>query len=165
MTTTRALLVVLFALLCGPKSAEGQDRLAPPGGGGDGLTRTWPIDPEAAPRPVLRAERAEGRMVIDGVLSEAAWERADPATDFVQSTPNTGHPATERTEVRILYDESMLYVGAMLYDSEPDAIVAQQMVQDFYSPNEGIFGLSLDTFLDRRNAYYIMVNANGAIRD
>jgi hypothetical protein len=58
-----------------------------------------------------------------------------------------------------------LYIGAMLYDSDPDGIVAQQMVQDFYSPNEDVFGFSLDTFLDRRNAYYILVNANGAIRD
>ena len=123
------------------------------------------IDPERAPRPTLVAVRADGAIAVDGVLDEGAWEAAEPATDFVQSTPSTGYPASERTEVRVLYDDRTLYIGAMLYDSEPDRIVAQQMVQDFYSPNEDVFGLSLDTFLDRRNAYYIMVNANGAVRD
>ena len=125
----------------------------------------WPIDPEAVPRPRLAAVRASGPIVVDGVLDEPAWRQAVPATGFVQSTPDTGYPATEDTEVRILYDDETLYIGAMLHDSEPDRIVAQQMVQDFYSPNEDGFGISLDTFLDRRNAYYLIVNPNGAIRD
>ena len=123
------------------------------------------IDPEAEPRPVLTAYPAQGPIRVDGVLDEVSWGDAVPATDFIQSTPRTGLPATERTEVRILYDDETLYVGAMLYDSEPDRIIARQMAQDFYSPNEDVFGLSLDTFLDRRNAYYLMINANGAIRD
>lgn len=126
---------------------------------------TWPVDPEAIGRPELRAVRATGPIRVDGVLDEATWAVAVPATGFVQSTPQTGYPASERTEVRILYDEETLYIGAMLYDSEPDRIVAQQMAQDFYSPNEDVFGMSLDTFLDRRNAYYLMINPNGAIRD
>jgi len=125
----------------------------------------WPIDPESAPRPTLTAVRADGPITVDGLLNEAAWENAVPATDFVQSTPETGFPASEPTEVRILYGDDRLYIGAMLFDSDPDAIIAQQMVQDFYSPNEDVFGFSLDTFLDRRNAYYIMINATGAIRD
>jgi hypothetical protein len=123
------------------------------------------VDPEAMPRPSLPAQPVQGPIRVDGVLDESSWARAIPATGFVQSTPATGSPASERTEVRILYDDETLYVGAMLYDSEPDRIVAQQMAQDFYSPNEDIFGMSLDTFLDRRNAYYLMINPNGAIRD
>jgi hypothetical protein len=125
----------------------------------------WPVDPEAIPRPEMIAVEASGPITVDGVLDEAAWAAAVPATGFVQSTPATGSPATERTEVRVLYDGETLYIGAMLYDSDPSGIVAQQMIQDFYSPNEDVFGVSLDTFLDRRNAYYLMTNANGAIRD
>mgnify|MGYP001983451632 FL=1 len=124
-----------------------------------------PIDPETAPRPTLSALRAVGPITIDGRLDESSWANAAPATDFVQSTPRTGMPATERTEVRVLFDDNTLYIGAMMYDSEPDRIVAQRMTQDFYSPNEDIIGMSLDTFLDRRNAYYLMINPNGAIRD
>ena len=83
-----------------------------------------PIDPEAAARPTLRALRAAGPITIDGRLEESSWANAEPATDFVQSTPRTGMPATERTEVRVLFDENTLYIGAMMYDSEPDRIVA-----------------------------------------
>ena len=163
--SARQLLAVagLLALSSVPVTAQ-----ADPNNGADPVAegrRDWPIDPEAAPRPTLTAVRAAGAIEVDGELDEAAWADARPATDFVQSTPDTGYPATERTEVRILYDDETLYIGATLYDSEPDAVIAQQMVQDFYSPNEDVFGLSLDTFLDRRNAYYIMVNANGAVRD
>jgi len=128
-------------------------------------TASWPVDPETVPRPVLRATRLSGSIEVDGVLSEAAWFDATPATGFVQSSPDEGSPASERTEAYVLYDDETLYIGAMMYDSEPDRIVAQQMVQDFYSPNEDVFGVSLDTFLDRRNAYYLLVNPNGALRD
>ena len=154
--------VTLLAVLSSDVLAQQRGK-----GGGQGplAERDWPIDPEAAPRPSLTASPVQGTIQVDGILDEAAWDAAEPATDFVQSTPDPGYPASERTEVRVLYDDRMLYIGAMLYESEPDAIIAQQMVQDFYSPNEDVFGLSLDTFLDRRNAYYIMVNANGAVRD
>jgi hypothetical protein len=157
----------LLAIVClpaAPRQAAAQDAAGAAGGESPEDTR-WPIDPEAAPRPTLTAIPAGGAIDIDGVLDEAPWAAATPATDFIQSTPNTGHPASERTEVRVLYDDHALYIGAMLYDSDPGAIIAQQMVQDFFSPNEDVFGFSLDTFLDRRNAYYILINANGAIRD
>ena len=125
----------------------------------------WPVDPEALPRPRLTAVRLSGSLTIDGRLDEAAWSAAVPATGVVQSNPAEGQPASEQTEVRRLYEDQTPYVGAMMYDSEPDRIVHQQMVQDFFSPNEDAFGISLDTFLDRRNAYYMVINANGAIRD
>lgn len=158
-------LVFALALFASPCSDVLAQQRGKGGGEGPRAQRDWPIDPEAAPRPTLRAIPAQGTIEVDGVLDEAVWDAAEPATDFVQSTPDPGYPASERTEVRVVYDDGMLYIGAMLYESEPDAIIAQQMVQDFYSPNEDVFGLSLDTFLDRRNAYYIMVNANGAVRD
>jgi uncharacterized protein DUF5916/cellulose/xylan binding protein with CBM9 domain len=162
-TYARALAIGLF-VLCAPSIVGAQDR---PNGAqpGSEAASAVPIDPEAAPRPTLAAVRAIGPITMDGVLDEAAWFEATPATDFVQSTPSTGLPATEKTEVRILFDDETLYIGAMLYDSDPEGIIAQQMVQDFYSPDEDVFGVSLDTFLDRRNAYYLIVNPNGAIRD
>ena len=125
----------------------------------------YPIDPEAAPRPTLRAARANGRIVIDGVIDDPAWEDAQIATGFIQSKPDTGYPASENSEVRILFDDDNLYIGAVLYDREPGLLVAQRMEQDFLSPDEDVFGFSLDTFLDRSNAYYIFINPNGAVRD
>jgi hypothetical protein len=158
---TALTLAVLVACVASPSSIFAQLR----GGASTPQAETAPIDPEAVPRPVLTAVEASGPIRIDGLLDEAAWADAPIATDFIQSTPNTGVPATERTEVRVLWDDNTLYIGAMLFDSEPDRIIARQMAQDFYSPSEDIFGMSLDTFLDRRNAYYLMINANGAIRD
>ena len=56
-------------------------------------------------------------MRIDGRLDEAAWAAAIPVTSFTQRDPDAGAPATERTEVRILYDGDAVYVGARLFDS------------------------------------------------
>lgn len=125
----------------------------------------WPVDPESVPRPTLRAVRAAGPITMDGVVDESAWAAAPPATDFVQSKPRTGYPASERTEVRVLYDDQYLYIGAVLFDSDPDALIAQHLEQDFLSLNDDVFGVSLDPFLDRRNAYYFFINPLGAIRD
>ena len=125
----------------------------------------YPIDPEAASRPTLRAMRASGPIIIDGVIDDPPWEDAQIATGFIQSKPDTGHPASENSEVRIVFDDDKLYIGAVLYDREPDLLVAQRMEQDFLSPDEDVFGFSLDTFHDRSNAYYIFINPNGAIRD
>jgi len=124
-----------------------------------------PIDVEAAPRPTARAVRVREAIEVDGILDEEAWEAAEPMTRFVQATPRTGELATEATEVRIVYDGAYLYVGAELHDSEPDRIVHQYMEQDFETRNEDVFALSLDTFLDRRNAFLFLINPNGAIKD
>lgn len=123
------------------------------------------IDPESVPRPSLNATRATAPIVLDGVLDESDWREAPVASGFIQTIPNTGHPATESTEVRVLYDDETLYIGAMLFDRDPDLLIARRMEQDFLSLDEDIFGFALDTFLDRRNAYYFMINANGAVRD
>ena len=125
----------------------------------------FPIDPEVAPRPVLRALRTTATIRIDGVVDEAAWADAEVATGFIQSRPDTGEPVSERTEVRFLYDDEKLYIGAVMYDRHPELLIAQRMEQDFLSPDEDVFGFALDTFLDRSNAYYIFVNPNGALRD
>ena len=149
--------------LVSPGSLSGQAR---PDGNGEALgAEAFPIDPEAAPRPALRATRADGPITVDGRVDEEVWGLAEVATDFVQSKPNTGYPASERTEVRFLYDDERLYIGAIMYDREPELLVAQRMEQDFLSPDEDVFGFALDTFLDRANAYYIFVNPNGALRD
>ena len=83
-------------------------------------------------------------------------------TGFVQARPDRGHPASEHTEVRILYDDHALYVGVELRDREPDKLVIPSLEQDFETGNSDIFGISLDTFLDRRNAFMLLVNPKGA---
>ncbi|HSW28262.1 MAG TPA: DUF5916 domain-containing protein, partial [Longimicrobiales bacterium] len=124
-----------------------------------------PIDVEAAPRPEARATRAAGPVVVDGMLDEAAWGAAPVLDRFIQARPDRGLPASERTEVRILYDDQALYIGVELWDREPDKLTIPSLEQDFDSSNSDVFGITLDTFLDRRNAFMFLVNPKGAVKD
>lgn len=67
--------------------------------------------------PVAEAVRRDGPITLDGKLDDAAWSAAKPITKFTQSLPREGEPATQRTEIRILYDDQALYIGARVYDS------------------------------------------------
>lgn len=130
--------------------------------------RMGAVDVETAPRPVARAVRADGAIVIDGFLDEPVWQRADVIGGFVQSQPNTGYPATERTEVRIVYDSEYLYVGATLHESRRDRRTVTTLERDMPGSNtrdSDVFGIALDTFLDRRNSFIFLVNPMGALRD
>src|SRR5688572_8110795 len=79
---------------------------------------------DSAQRPTAVATRltAEERIEVDGVLDEAAWERAEPVADFTQSEPRNGERETERTEIRILFNADNLYIGAQFFDSDPDGL-------------------------------------------
>ena len=123
------------------------------------------VDPETVPRPVARARRATGPMAMDAFLDEPAWNRAEPITGFVQSKPNTGSPASERTVIRILYDDENLYIGATLYEQDPGNISLYSLKRDFPPTDGDILGIALDTYHDRRNAFMFGVNAGGALID
>ena len=79
---------------------------------------------QTKPRPSITALRVEQPPVIDGVLDDAAWQKAPAGGDFVQDEPGDGVPMTERTEFRVLYDARALYIGIWCYDSEPEKILA-----------------------------------------
>jgi len=102
---------------------------------------------------------------IDGLLSEDVWQLAPAITHFTQREPQEGQPATERTEVRILYDRNNLYLGIMCYDSEPRRIIATEMRRDARLRDNDSFEILLDTYLDRRNAFYFATNPRGVRRD
>ena len=86
--------------------------------------------PQAAARPSLSASRVVSRIVIDGRLDEADWQSAGAATEFVQRDPDEGRPATERTDVRILFDDAAIYIGARMFDREPAAIARRLTRRD-----------------------------------
>jgi len=67
--------------------------------------------------PTATAAALNGTISIDGKLDESAWSRATPITDFHQQQPKEGAAPSERTEVRVLYDERALYIGARMYDA------------------------------------------------
>ena len=126
----------------------------------------YPVDPLSLPRPTLRAERTAEEIHVDGHLDEAAWASADSSTTaFIQVTPSPGYPATERTIVRILYDDRNLYIGATLYESEPDRLVVPGLEQDYDTQSADMFAVALDTYHDMQNGFVFAINPAGAVWD
>lgn len=124
------------------------------------------VDPDTMPRPSMEARRTSAPPVLDGVLDDPAWALADSSAGvFYQSVPEQGVPSSERTVVRVLYDDERLYVGAVMYDRRPDALVAAGLEQDFATQDSDIFGIALDTYWDRQNAFLFAVNPAGALFD
>lgn len=114
--------------------------------------------------PSITATYLDGDIVLDGRLTEPIWQKSEPATRFIQLKPVEGAPAEEKTKVYVLYDESALYVGAMMYDSEPDRIGDQIVRRDELGESDN-FELSLDTNNDRLTGYRFRVNAAGVQSD
>ena len=113
----------------------------------------------------VTAVRISEPITVDGVLDEPAWKLAEPAIDFYQQFPDEFGPATERGEVRFLFDNDTLYIGAMMYDREPGRLIIDSLRRDFSNFQSDSFLLVLDTFLDHRTGYGFGTNAGGAQRD
>lgn len=94
---------------------------------------------------------------IDGILDETVWETAPVATDFIQRIPYNGKPAYFNSEVRFSYDNSGLYVGALMHDPYPDSIPAQLGLRDSESLNADYFILIISPFNDGINAFCFQV--------
>jgi len=102
---------------------------------------------------------------VNGYLDESSWSKAQFTNEFTQREPQEGQPATEQTEVRILYDDTNLYIGLVCFDSQPDRIVANEMRRDADLQNNDYFQIMIDSFHDHRNAFYFIINPLGAKRD
>ncbi|MBL4658338.1 MAG: carbohydrate binding family 9 domain-containing protein, partial [Flavobacteriales bacterium] len=110
--------------------------------------------------PILNAVRIEQAPKIDGHLDDPVWEKAQPATDFIQNEPNPGEPASQKTEVRVLYDNTALYIGAYLQDVSADSIMRQLSNRD-REENTDVFAVFLDTYNDDINGYGFVVHPTG----
>ncbi len=116
----------------------------------------------SADRPSARAVRMASPIRVDGVLDESAWAAATPIGPLVQSVPNENSPATESTEVRVLYTSSTLYVGILCRDRTPSAIVSTQLTRDAELESDDNILVILDPFFDHRNGFFFQVNPSGA---
>ena len=114
----------------------------------------------------IRAARVQATIHLDGDLSETDWQRVAPARGFRQTEPQQGNPATFDTEVRILYDDKNLYVGAICYDTTgTPGVRVPDLRRDFNYFQNDLFGISLDPFRDGRNAVVFQTNPYGGQRD
>lgn len=106
------------------------------------------------------AVRINEEIKIDGDLSESAWKKAIPISDFVQLEPYEGENPSEKTEVRILYNDKAIYLGFILYDSEPLKIVSRLTRRDRDVESDKV-NIIFDTFHDHKTAYFFSVNSAG----
>ena len=120
-------------------------------------------NPPNAAEPV-RAIRCSSPIEIDGILAEPAWQHACGACDFTQRDPVENAEPTEKTEVKIVYDDEALYVGARMYDSAPDSIIARLGRRDAWLSSDN-FIIFIDSYYDRRSGFYFSLNAAGTLSD
>ena len=119
------------------------------------------VAPLTGDRPSLVAQKTAERLRIDGVLDEASWATAQVIDRFVQQEPQEGQPASDRTEVRVLYDAGHLYIGVRAFASL--AVSATEMRRDADRLfDEDNFQVILDTFHDSRNGYMFLTTPLGA---
>ncbi len=112
--------------------------------------------------PVARARRVDQAPAIDGdVLGEAAWAVAIPETGFRQNTPDEGEPASERTEVRIVYTDEAIYFGVVCFVGDPATIIVSDARRDSSLVETDSFQIVLDTYRDLQNGFVFGTNPAG----
>ena len=134
---------------------------------GVGVVGAWAQTASAAEvaRKRTVATRVSAAPVVDGLLDEAMWQEAAPIADFVQIEPVEGQPPSERTEVRILYDDQAVYVGVVCFDSEPSRIITTDSRRDSGLGDMDSFQMILDTYHDQQNGFVFGTNAVGVQYD
>src|SRR6266550_1639853 len=113
----------------------------------------------------IHAIRTTDTIKIDGLLDEYPWSLTQPATEFLQQQPTEGAPASERTEVRVLFDDKNIYIGIRAFDSDAAHINARELVRDADFSNDDTVSIVLDTYHDRRNGFRFVVNPLGTQQD
>lgn len=108
---------------------------------------------------ITQAIKIEQAPQIDGSLNDPVWATAPALTGFIQNYPNTGMPATIRSEVKVLYDNSAIYVGAYLYDA-PSNIRRQLTSRDDEGQKDvDYFSVFFDTYNDDQNGFQFLVTS------
>ncbi len=145
--------VVVAALLLTPAAASTQT-----------VAQTEVMD---SGRRTMTAERMRDgeRITLDGVLDEPAWVRAQHGGEFVMQDPVLGGTPTERTEIRVVFNRDHLYIGATMYDSEPDKLKGNTRKRDEFLSADDRFMWTMDTFLNQQTGYFFEMNPAGLMAD
>jgi hypothetical protein len=119
---------------------------------------------QGLPKKRLGACRMSAEIRIDGFLDEPQWEAAQVGSEFIQREPNPGKKANQISEVKVLYDDEAIYIGAILYDTAPDSILMQLTARDDIG-NADFFGVTFDCYQDGLNGLEFLVSAAGVQAD
>ena len=113
-------------------------------------------------RPYFKANRLEKAPVIDGnILSDPIWQAITPIEELIQIKPKFGAPASEKTEIRVAYDNNMFYVSVICYHKDPKNIVVSDSRRDADLGDEDSFLFIVDTYNDQQNGFLFGTNASG----
>jgi hypothetical protein len=110
---------------------------------------------------IANAVRVHTAPKIDGNLDDEAWQGVPVSTSFTQTEPDYKKASSQRTEVKIVYDDEAIYIGAYMYDSRPDSILHELGNRDDGDLNSDYFVAGFDTYNKRIDAYYFGVSASG----
>lgn len=129
----------------------------------DGVAERLLTEEMASQRPMARVARiaTSEAPVIDSDLSDLSWARATVITDLKQREPNPGAAPTERTVLRVMYDDSNFYLSVYAYDSEPDRVIVRSMSRDGEVVQGDHVEITLDPGLTLRNAYAFRIGPAG----
>ena len=111
-------------------------------------------------KKTLQAQFTSQSIIIDGKLDETAWENAPIASDFIMFEPDNGKPIPEsqKTEIKVIYNNDAIYIGAMMYDSEPSKILKEISQRDNFGTAD-IFGVFINGFNDGQQNFEFFVSA------
>ena len=119
----------------------------------------------AQDRPEVVATRTELTIKVDGLLDEPVWATIKPITEFVQRLPLDGGEPTEKSEMRVAFNNNFIYFGFTFFDSEPEKVRATILNRGGWIHRDDKLEIALDTYHDRRNAYLFEMNPLGTQDD
>ncbi len=138
------------------------------------LMTVFPAKPASAGKSIeddpalfkkLKAVRiSNGRIHVDGILNESEWAKAPAGSGFIQQEPEEGAPSTEKTTIRVVYNDNSIFIGIRAFDSSPDRIKGLLTRRDEDSPSDWI-SLAFDSYNDKRTAFEFSVNPAGVQTD
>ncbi|TDD78685.1 DUF5916 domain-containing protein [Flavobacterium caseinilyticum] len=111
-------------------------------------------------KKTLQTKFISDKIEIDGNLDEPTWQSAAVASDFIMFEPDNGKaiPENKRTEVKVLYDNDAIYIGAIMYDDNPDKILREITPRDNFGTSD-LFGVFINGFNDGQQDFQFFVNA------
>ena len=112
----------------------------------------------------VRIIRTDKSPVIDGILDDEVWTSSYAADNFIEHWPTTEGQPSVKTEVKVIYNNTGIYIGAMLYDSSPDSIMTELSLRDNIG-NADWFGVFIDAYRDGNNGVGFMVTASNVQTD
>ncbi len=117
-------------------------------------------------QPSVKALRITEKPVIDGVLDEPFWDKAETIDRFWQRNPDMGAPATFPVSIKVVYDTDTVYLGFEIHSGDPSGLVSTVLQRDGkLNAYDDHFGFRFDTFHDHRDTYYFYINPRGTRLD